>query len=569
MNKCIVDTGFTVMKRIIIIIFINIIQLSGNPILWNSEVINEYQIEPLDSQYLEFRWVATGHGDTSYNNPFDIYGTQIITPSGTVYVDTSIIIYDSSRIMIGSSMVQGIWQLPIDSGSIEVSNLLDYLVWNPDPTPQSGTNIDSGLGMMFFGDHLTTLPPYLNRYKAIYACLGVYPNNYRIDSNSTEALLLREYLENGGTMYLEGGDVWCYDPTVGGFDFGPYFSILPVGNGYNDMGPIVGEAGTFMHGKYFEYGGENNWMDRIIASDSGIEVLRDSNDNYFCGVADNRDVHQTLGTSFELGLLTNGTSTLWELLMEIQLFFGYSEWTMIPFRDTVFYPGQMPVPQAGHSASVFYVFYYNMGYGGYYERQDWYIDSTPTFGSSNDDYPGCIVSGYVYDSVGLPLSGAQLTAALHEQLPLIDVVEKPPFYSCCTTYSQSDGGYVFDSLLPWQYEICAYMGGYEPDTIMTSYLKALEPLTDVNFYLTVGIDEFIQNRLDYTAQVYPNPFGTVFTLLLTDPIPYIEIYDITGRRRMLIDNRHLERSIVIDGRSLPSGIYFIPSIDKKFKIIKH
>src|SRR4030042_6975648 len=108
------------MKNYILFFYVAI--LSGNPILWYSEVINEYQLEPATAQKLELRWVATGNNDTSFNYPFDIIGARIITPAGTAYVDTSIIIYDSSRIVIDSSMVQGDFSLVLDSGFIDISH---------------------------------------------------------------------------------------------------------------------------------------------------------------------------------------------------------------------------------------------------------------------------------------------------------------------------------------------------------------------------------------------------------------------------------------------------------------
>lgn len=69
----------------------------------------------------------------------------------------------------------------------------DYLIWDPDETSLTG--------------------PFL------------YPNNYVISSGSNEATSIVNYLtQHGGNVFLEGGDVWYYDPLyMGGFDFGPSY----------------------------------------------------------------------------------------------------------------------------------------------------------------------------------------------------------------------------------------------------------------------------------------------------------------------------------------------------------
>lgn len=126
-------------------------------------------------------------------------------------------------------------------------------------------------------------------------------------------------------MYLEGGDVWYYDVMLGGYDFCPLFGINAVADGSNNMGPVVGQASTFTAGMYFAYGGENSWMDHITSGNqNAFVILRDGNDYYDCGVAYNGGTYRTVGTSFELGLLTDGTppSTRAALLDSIMHFFS-------------------------------------------------------------------------------------------------------------------------------------------------------------------------------------------------------------------------------------------------------
>jgi len=205
-----------------------------------------------------------------------------------------------------------------------------YLVWNPDQTPWPGQQIDSILHALDYnGIYTMTLPTTdLGLYQAIFVCVGVYPYNHVIYASSSEATSLVDYLNNsGGRMYLEGGDVWYYDPLGGGYDFCPLFGILATADGDADMGPIAGQTGTFTNGMDFTYGGENDWMDHIEPNGTGFLIFYDTDNIYNCGVANDAGNYRTVGTSFELGGLIdgNGVSTRKALLDSIMHFFGISQ----------------------------------------------------------------------------------------------------------------------------------------------------------------------------------------------------------------------------------------------------
>jgi len=178
----------------------------------------------------------------------------------------------------------------------------------------------------YSGDYSTTLASDLGLYQAVLVCVGIYNDNYVIDAGSSEALALVDFLENqDGRMYLEGGDIWYYDPPYqGGYDFGPLFGIQAVSDGTDDLGPVVGESGIFTEGMNFNYTGENSYIDHINPTGSGFLIFHDGNDAYNCGVANDPGTYKTVGTSFELGLLTDGSppSTREALLDSIMNFFG-------------------------------------------------------------------------------------------------------------------------------------------------------------------------------------------------------------------------------------------------------
>jgi hypothetical protein len=203
-----------------------------------------------------------------------------------------------------------------------------YLVWNPDPTPDPGMQTDSILTTLGYpGLYTGSLAEYsdLGMFKAIFVCVGIYANNYIISAASPEADALVDYLNDGGCVYLEGGDVWFYDPMYsGGYDFGPLFGISAVLDGTSDMGPVVGETGTFTEGMNFTYAGENSYMDHLNPTGTGFIVFRDGNNYYNCGIASDAGIRRTVGTSFELGGLVDAgeTSTRAALLDSIMHFFG-------------------------------------------------------------------------------------------------------------------------------------------------------------------------------------------------------------------------------------------------------
>ncbi|MCD4683208.1 MAG: hypothetical protein K8R86_08000, partial [Bacteroidales bacterium] len=53
---------------------------------------------------------------------------------------------------------------------------------------------------------LTSFPADLNLYSTIFTCLGIYSSNHVLSSGEGQSLA--DYLNNGGSLYMEGGDTW-------------------------------------------------------------------------------------------------------------------------------------------------------------------------------------------------------------------------------------------------------------------------------------------------------------------------------------------------------------------------
>uniref|UniRef100_A0A7C4XFJ8 T9SS type A sorting domain-containing protein n=1 Tax=candidate division WOR-3 bacterium TaxID=2052148 RepID=A0A7C4XFJ8_UNCW3 len=244
------------------------------------------------------------------SNPFSVFALPS-TPQGT---------NAEFRIVLNAPFYQDTITFSIIIGK------KDYYIWNPDHTPEPGQNMDTILSNLgYSGDIGTTLPVDLSYYNVVFVCLGVWPNNHIISQTSPEATRLVNFANSGGRLYMEGGDVWSYDPTQGGYNFSSLFGLHPDNDGGSNMGPVGGISGTFTNGMLFNYGGENNYMDHISPlNPNSFLIFRDTDNNFNCGVAYDAGTYRTVATSFELGLLVDGTppSTRSALLDSIMHFFG-------------------------------------------------------------------------------------------------------------------------------------------------------------------------------------------------------------------------------------------------------
>lgn len=254
---------------------------------------------------------AIAVGDTA-NNTADPYtlSADSLAPHGTIA---------PVRVIVTSSVHSDTLVFDIVIGKKH------YYLWNPDPTPAPGTACHTLLTSLgYSGDYGTTLAADLSQYCAVLVCVGIYNDNYVIADNSPEAAALANFVTGGGRMYLEGGDVWYWDPLYGGYDFGPLFGIDAIDDGNDDLSIIGGQYGTFTEGMSFSYSGENNYIDRIDPEGSGFLIFSNSSPVYNCGVANDAGSYRTVGTSFELGLLDDASppSTRAALLDSVMRFFG-------------------------------------------------------------------------------------------------------------------------------------------------------------------------------------------------------------------------------------------------------
>ncbi len=179
------------------------------------------------------------------------------------------------------------------------------VIWDLDPTP-TGSALQSSLENFYLlGDiHLTgdiSAYPLTSSTDAVFVLLGIYASNYQL--TEAEATLLTAYLDNGGSVYMEGGDTWYYDTQT---TVHPYFNINATGDGSADLASVDGH--DFLNGMSWTYSGENNWIDRLTPITPAVTIFSNPTVGYDCGIAYDEGTYKTVGTSFEItGLGGNNT----------------------------------------------------------------------------------------------------------------------------------------------------------------------------------------------------------------------------------------------------------------------
>lgn len=171
-----------------------------------------------------------------------------------------------------------------------------------------------------------SLPQNLEIYKSVFVLLGVYDDNHALTVE--EGAALASFLENGGRLYMEGGDTWYYDEQT---DVHPMFHIHALDDGSNDLSSIVGEAGSFVNGLNFIYNGGNNYIDQIEPIDEAELLFSNLNPAYGVAVSYENEQYKTIGSSFEFsGLVDQPYSTKdWYMATILNFFEITYTWTGI------------------------------------------------------------------------------------------------------------------------------------------------------------------------------------------------------------------------------------------------
>ncbi|GEM_PF-782476 len=163
-----------------------------------------------------------------------------------------------------------------------------FLVWvGPNAAGASAASGDSlfeaivanGEGA-FLTNNLFEFGNDLSPYQAIFVVLGVFSDNHVL--TDPEGSALATYLQNGGRIYLEGGDCFNYDPDVlNATNIRPWFSLNDGPDGSGDVFGINGlnDLSAFS----FAYNGSNSFMDELQPI-SSIPIWQNNSNSDISGV---------------------------------------------------------------------------------------------------------------------------------------------------------------------------------------------------------------------------------------------------------------------------------------------
>lgn len=150
------------------------------------------------------------------------------------------------------------------------------------------------------------LPKELSNYESVWYLSGVYPNNSLI--SSSESQLLDEYLNTGGKLYLEGGNVWWSGTDISVIS---KFNINAKADDGGTIGIINGITGTFTADKAFAYTMNFRSIDKLEAIAPAYAILENADPKFTTTIAYENDTYKTIGSSIEIGgLLAENNSII-------------------------------------------------------------------------------------------------------------------------------------------------------------------------------------------------------------------------------------------------------------------
>jgi hypothetical protein len=203
-----------------------------------------------------------------------------------------------------------------------------------DPTPNAAlTSVIEGFfpgGLVVYTTSVTGYPLDQD-VQTVFLLLGIYVNNHVL--TAAEANVIKTWIDtySGRNLYMEGGDTWYYDAQT---PLHPYFNINPLSDGTGDLTQVDGIA-SFWGGFSWSYNGENNYIDLIAAVPPAINVLENPTVNYFCGVAYDAGTYKTVGASFELTGLNDGSTGFTMGVACVMGWFGYPVFAYGTLEGTV------------------------------------------------------------------------------------------------------------------------------------------------------------------------------------------------------------------------------------------
>ncbi|MCD4698494.1 MAG: T9SS type A sorting domain-containing protein, partial [Bacteroidales bacterium] len=179
------------------------------------------------------------------------------------------------------------------------------LIVDLDPENYSGPGIyETFENMDIYAKYITYFPESFDDYLNVFINLGLF--SYYHELTQAEGQSLKDFLLEGGNLYLEGRRFWIADiPT-------PVHSMFNIDVSdafYFEYENIVGVPGTLTNGMDFEFDSPQPANVYSLEPVSpAISILTSQDPYYSSAVAYDAGTYKTIGASFEFGCLTDGSS---------------------------------------------------------------------------------------------------------------------------------------------------------------------------------------------------------------------------------------------------------------------
>lgn len=427
---------------------------------------------------------------------------------------------------------------------------IPVLIVDLDENNNSASDIASVIEELGVAAEITTsLPADLSLYSSIFVCLGIYSENHVL--TSAEGTALANYLNNGGMLYMEGGDTWYYDDQTA---VHPMFGITGQSDGSGDLGTINGVAGTITEGLSYSYNGDNNWIDQLAATGTAVVIFNNANPAYACAVSNETATYSTIGASFEFGGLGSRSS-------QLELMETYLEYFEITGNVTMTCNMQADpdeICQGDNSQFNVQVF---GGSGNY--TYAW----SPETGLSNPGIANPVASPLVTTTYTVTItdvpSGNQISDVMTLQVNSLPTTPEIVQTGDNLVSNAQNGNqwYNENGAIPGatgQIFSPTALGNYY--TIVTNTFGCHSAPSNIIFYQPTFIDEL---EKEGTFRVYPNPAKDIVTidyLVNADDYMTITLHNAFGQTLYTLNTKERSRSglntVSFDMSPLDAGVYY-------------
>lgn len=242
--------------------------------------------------------------------PLNEITIETIEPNESKTITFNFVVSEDCPVEFGSYFNTNL----LEVGNLNVSQeLLCYYGKSPivfvdlDKNTNSLTTVAATLKKMVGIEvpYYTEMPAFdeISKYSLAFVSLGVMFYNYKISEE--EANVLKSYLDSGNKgLYLESGSLWYYDKNYG---INEYFSLeggAGEENWMHGFTNIVGVDGEFTEGMSFGYEGDNKRIDYQLPISPAVQIFNNAPVTFGGATAYIADNYRTIGSSFELGGLT-------------------------------------------------------------------------------------------------------------------------------------------------------------------------------------------------------------------------------------------------------------------------